>query len=473
MSVETMTRGRRSVSSVPPVLCGARKNNARQATTKQRIVIVLDNNASPLMSSTRTRYTLLYFACVLSVITYIDRVCIASSAPAIRGDLGLNAVQMGWIFSAFTFAYAVFEIPTGWMADVFGPRKTLMRIVLWWSTFTAVSGLAWNFTSLVIARFLFGAGEAGAYPSISRSFSRWFPVTERGAAHGAVFMCSRLGAAATPPLVILIIAAAGWRVSFWIFGSLGVAWSVMWWRWFRDDPAAHPSVGPDELALIASGTPTTAHANVHWRDLLDLNLLYICLMYFCIAYGLYFYLTWLPTYFTEARGFTPQQSAWLASAVLFTGAIASIAGGWLTDELTSRYGLKAGRSIAVVALPLSAVLIVSATLSPSPRLAAVLIALAFFCAELCLSPSWAMCHDIGGQAAGTVTGAMNTLGNLGGSLSPLVFGYSVQLWGSWSTPLVIMACVYLAGAAMTLLVNPHRRIVFRRSPLARTQSIAR
>jgi MFS transporter, ACS family, glucarate transporter len=395
------------------------------------------------------------------VITYVDRVCIASSAPAIRGELGLDAVQMGWVFSAFTFAYAVFEIPTGWMADVFGPRKTLMRIVLWWSAFTAASGLAWNFTSLVVARFLFGAGEAGAYPSISRSFSRWFPVTERGAAHGAVFMCSRLGAAATPPVVIAIISGAGWRVSFWIFGALGVIWSVFWWRWFRDDPAAHPSVAPDELALIASGTPSTPRANVHWRDLFDLNLLCICLMYFCIAYGLYFYLTWLPTYFKEARGFSTQHSAWLASAVLFTGAVASITGGWLTDRLTRRYGLKVGRSIGAVALPLSGVLIVSAMLSASPLLAAVLMAFAFFWAELCLSPSWAMCHDIGGEAAGTITGAMNTLGNIGGSISPLVVGYSVQLWGSWSTPLVIMAGIYLAGGMLTLLVDPRRRLVFR------------
>jgi len=370
---------------------------------------------------------------------------------------------MGWVFSAFTFAYAVFEIPTGWMADVFGPRKTLMRIVLWWSAFTAASGLAWNFASLVVARFLFGAGEAGAYPSISRSFSRWFPVTERGAAHGAVFMSSRLGAAATPPLVILIIAAAGWRVSFWIFGSLGVVWTALWWYWFRDDPAAHESVGADELALIASGTPSTP-GTVQWRDLLDLNLLCICLMYFCIAYGLYFYLTWLPTYFKEARGFSTPQAAWLASAVLVTGAVASIIGGWLTDRLTKRHGLKVGRSIGAVALPLSAVFIVSAVIASSPFVAAAFVAAAFFCAELCLSPSWAMCHDIGGEAAGTITGAMNTLGNLGGSLSPLVVGYSVQLWGSWSTPLVIMACIYLAGAALTLLVDPRRRLTFQPSP---------
>ena len=413
------------------------------------------------MIPTPTRYILLYFACALSVITYIDRVCIGSSAPAIRAELGLTAVQMGWVFSAFTFAYAVFEIPSGWLGDVLGPRKTLMRIVLWWSAFTTASGVAWSFPSLLIARFLFGAGEAGAYPNISRSFSRWFPATERGAAHGAVFMSSRLGGAIAPPLVILIISAAGWRASFWIFGSLGVAWSVFWWSWFQDDPATHPSVPSDELAVINAGTPPPAPVRVHWRDLLDLNLLCICAMYFCIGYGLYFYLTWLPTYFKEARGFSTKQAAWLSGAVLLTEAVAAMAGGWLTDKLTARYGLKVGRSIGGIAMPLSGLFILSAAFTSHPIGAAVSIALAAGFADLCLSPSWAMCHDIGGESAGTVTGAMNTLGNLGGAISPLVVGYSVQIWGSWSTPLVITAFVYAIGGILTLMCNPHQRLVFR------------
>jgi ACS family glucarate transporter-like MFS transporter len=413
------------------------------------------------MPATRTRYTLLYFACALSVITYIDRVCIGSSAPSIRAELGLSAVQMGWIFSAFTFAYAVFEIPSGWLGDVLGPRKTLMRIVLWWSVFTSASGMAWNFPSLLMARFLFGAGEAGAYPNMSRSFSRWFPATERGGAHGAVFMSSRLGGAIAPPLVILIISAAGWRASFWIFGLLGIFWSVCWWRWFRDDPAAHPSVSAAELALIKAGTPATTRVRVHWRDLLDLNLLCICSMYFCIGYGLYFYLTWLPTYFKEARGFSTKEAAWLSGAVLLTEGVAAMTGGWLTDRLTARHGLKVGRSIGAVAMPLSGLLILWAALTSHPIAAAVSIALAAGFADLCLSPSWAMCHDVGGESAGTVTGAMNTLGNLGGAISPLVVGYSVQIWGSWSTPLVITACVYFIGGALTLVCNPHRRLIFR------------
>jgi MFS family permease len=416
------------------------------------------------MAPSRSRYTLLRFTFALSIITYVDRVCISSAAPAIRDDLGLTAVQMGWVFSAFTFAYAAFEIPSGWLGDVMGPRKVLMRIVLWWSAFTAASGLAWNFVSLLATRFLFGAGEAGAFPNISRSFLSWFPPRERGTAHGVVFMGSRLGAAVAPPLVVVLITAMGWRAAFIVFGVLGVIWSAFWWHWFRDDPADHPSVNREELELIRDNEPSAPKLRLRWRDLLDANLLRVCLMYFCVGYGLYFYLTWLPTYFKEARGFTTSQSAILASIVLTAGALATLAGGWLTDVLVRRHGLKAGRSIGGVAMPLSAAFILAAAFVPDPLHAAILMALAAGAADLCLSPSWAMCHDIGGSAAGAVTGAMNTLGNLGGAISPLVVGYSVQLWGSWSTPLVVSAGIYLAGGVLTLTVNPYKQLARAREP---------
>jgi MFS family permease len=410
------------------------------------------------MAHGRSRYTLLRFTFVLSIITYIDRVCISSAAPAIREDLGLTAVQMGWVFSAFTFAYAVFEVPSGWLGDVIGPRKVLMRIVLWWSAFTAASGLAWSFVSLLATRFLFGVGEAGAFPNMSRSFRAWFPARERGTAHGVVFLGSRLGAAAAPPLVVVLIATIGWRAAFAVFGGLGVVWSVLWWRWFRDDPAEHPSVTREELEAIRSGEPGAPEVPFRAGDLLDFNLLRVCLMYFCVGYGLYFYLTWLPTYFKEARGFSTGQAAMLASVVLTASGIATFAGGWLTDVLVRRYGLKAGRSIGGVAMPASAAFILAAAFAPDPMLAAGLMALAAGAADLCLSPSWAMCHDIGGDAAGAVTGAMNTLGNLGGAISPLVVGYSVQLWGSWTTPLVVTAVIYVIGGVLTLTVNPHRQL---------------
>src|SRR5215470_18986192 len=177
---------------------------------------------APMPSSKGSRHSLLQFAFILSIITYIDRVCISTAAPAIRQQLGLSTVQVGWMFSVFTFAYAFFEIPSGWLADVMGPRRMMTRIVIWWSAFTMATGLAWNFTVLLATRFLFGVGEAGAFPTMSRSFSRWFPRREVGTAHGVMFMGTRLGGALGPPMVVAIMAVAGWRISFAIFGILGV-----------------------------------------------------------------------------------------------------------------------------------------------------------------------------------------------------------------------------------------------------------
>ena len=180
------------------------------------------------MIATRARFTVLRYTLALAVITYLDRVAISSAAPAIRSELGLSLIQMSWAFSVFTFAYAAFEIPSGWLGDVIGPRKVLTRIVLWWSAFTTLTGAAWNFASLLVVRFLFGVGEAGAFPNISRSFSSWFPTAERGNAHGVIFMGTRLGGAIAPPLIVLLMARIGWRAAFAIFGVIGVVWCVFW-----------------------------------------------------------------------------------------------------------------------------------------------------------------------------------------------------------------------------------------------------
>src|SRR5438552_861370 len=243
--------------------------------------------------ASRGRYTLLRLTLALSIITYLDRVAISSAALVMRGELHLTVVQMGWVFSAFTFAYAVFEIPSGWLGDVIGPRKVLTRIVLWWSAFTIATGMAWNFASLIVARFLFGVGEAGAFPNISRSFAKWFPTRERGSAHGVVFMGTRLGGAIAPPIVAWLMGSVGWRQSFFVFGAIGVIWCVFWLRWFHDDPAAHPSVNKQELEIIQKGIAQTARHSFKWSQLLSVNLLFICLMYFCNGYTLYFNLPWL------------------------------------------------------------------------------------------------------------------------------------------------------------------------------------
>jgi MFS family permease len=411
------------------------------------------------MTPSRARFTLLRFTLALAVITYLDRVAISSAAPAIRSELGLSLIQMGWVFSVFTFAYAAFEIPSGWLGDITGPRRVLTRIVLWWSAFTMLTGAVLSFASLLVVRFLFGVGEAGAFPNISKSFSQWFPAQERGNAHGVIFMGTRLGGALAPPLIVLLMAAVGWRMAFVAFGAIGVVWCVFWQRWFKDDPATHPSVNAAELETIQRGLPPPgALPPFGWRHLLSGNVVLLCLMYFTMPYTLYFNLTWLPTYLKEVRGFTVQQAGYIAGLVLFAGAMANWAGGRLTDALVRRYGLRVGRSIGAVTLPLSGLVLLAAALVENRIAAAALFALTLGIADLCVSACWAMCHDIAGPRAGTVAGAMNTVGNIGGAISPLVVGYTVQWWDSWTLPFVITAGVYVAGGIFTLLVDPRKSL---------------
>ena len=199
-------------------------------------------------TSTRVRGRVLAFAFLLAVVTYLDRICISAAAPFIMEDLHLGLLQMSVVFSAFTLAYSLFEVPSGWLGDVKGPRRVLTRIVLWWSAFTMLTGAAQGLTSLVTIRFLFGAGEAGAFPNIARSFSRWFPVRERGRANGVMFLGSRIGGMLSAPIALLLVTRWGWRASFVVFGSLGIAWAVAWYAWYRDRPEDHPDVNAEELA---------------------------------------------------------------------------------------------------------------------------------------------------------------------------------------------------------------------------------
>jgi MFS transporter, ACS family, glucarate transporter len=312
---------------------------------------------------------------------------------------------------------------------------------------------------MLVARFLFGVGEAGAFPNISRSFAKWVPIPERGHAHGIVFMGTRLGGALAPPVVVMLMAGVGWRLTFFIFGTFGVVWGLFWWKWFRDEPAGHPSVNATELQTIQTQLGDGELHRFQWRELLSVNLLLICLMYFCMGYTLYFNLTWLPTYLREVRGFSIQQSGWIAGIVLFTGATTTLIGGRLTDRLVKKYGLKIGRSLGIVTLPISGVILVAAALTDNPITAAILLTATLGVADLCVSSCWAMCHDVGGEHAGTVTGCMNTFGNIGGAISPLVVGYAVQWWNSWTLPFFITAGVYVFGGLMTLLINPNKRLL--------------
>jgi MFS family permease len=368
---------------------------------------------------------------------------------------------MGWVFSAFTLAYSLFEVPSGWLGDVIGPRRVLTRIVLWWSAFTALTGAAQGLWSLVTIRFLFGAGEAGAFPNAVRSFASWFPVRERGLANGVLFFGSRLGGAIAAPFVLLLVRAWGWRASFLSFAALGVVWAIAWFRWYRDNPADHPGVNAAELDWIRQDGSQPSHAaRAPWRQLLaSSNLRAICAMYFAFGYGLYFYFTWLPTYLVKELRFSLLASGVFSSLPFVLAGLANLAGGWTTDRLARSHGLRHARSsLGAVSFALSAAFTLGSVLVGPPVAKAVLLALALAAADFALGACWAVCLDVGAAHAGVVTGAMNTFGNLGGLVGPLMVGYMVDRWHSWTFPFYITAAVYAAGAVSWLLVNPHRQV---------------
>jgi len=422
-------------------------------------------SAHSMAEPSRVRLRVLAFAFLLTVITYLDRVCISAAAPAIMAELQISVLQMSGVFSAFILAYSLFEVPSGWLGDVRGPRRVLTRIVIWWSAFTMLTGAAHGLRSLVTIRFLFGAGEAGAFPNIIRSFARWFPLRERGRASGVMFLGSRLGGMLSAPIALLLIARLGWRLSFVVFGAIGLVWAAAWAWWYRDAPSDHPAVNAEELAWIEqdAGAAEPLAPTTPWRALLSSRSVWaICAMYAAYGYGLYFYLTWLPTYLITELGFSALGGGFFASLPFLLAGIADVIGGWLTDRLARQHGLRVARcGLGFAAFITSAGLLFATTIAPQAAAKAALLALALGSADLALSAAWAAPLDVAAAHAGVITGLMNTFGNLGGLIAPWVVGWSVDRLHSWTVPFYITAVVYAAGAIAWLAVDPERRIVVR------------
>ena len=411
------------------------------------------------MDSSRVRYRVVAFLVALAGVTYLDRVCIGVLAPAIMRDLSLSRIQMGYVFSAFTFAYAIFEIPTAWWADRIGSRAVLTRIVAWWCGFTMLTGAAFNFPALLAVRFLFGVGEAGAWPNAARVFSRWIPAPERGRVQGIFFAGAHLAGGLTPALVVWIAAYLPWRTVFFSLGSVGLLWAVCWYRWFRDEPRDHKSVSPAERDLIERerGLPP-AHTHSDWGEVFRTrSLLPLCLQYFANTYGFYFFITWLPVYLAKARGMAARELALFAGLPLLLSVIADITGGIATDALSRRFGVRIGRcGIGAAAYLLASVLMVAGTLAPDARIAGTLIAVAGALSMFTLAPSWATAIDLGGTHAAVLSATMNTAGQVGGILSPIVLAYIVDRLGDWSLPLHVLSALYLMAAVSWLLIHPDK-----------------
>ncbi|HEY1377182.1 MAG TPA: MFS transporter, partial [Gemmataceae bacterium] len=428
--------------------------------------------ATPTATLTRVRYGVLAFACSLAAITYLDRVSIGTSQGHQREALGLVSVdELKATFTAFSLAYALFEVPTGWLGDVFGPRSTLIRIVLWWSFFTALTSLVGvqvggvtlvGLTTLVVIRFLFGMGEAGAFPNITRALHNWFPVTERGMAQGYVWMSGRLMGGLTPLVWVLLVEKLdlSWRAAFVLFGLIGVTWCVAFATWFRNRPEEKPGVNEAELALIRAGTEGAterAHARVPWGELLrSWNLWAICAMYFLMSYGWYFNVYYLPAYLEEMHGVS-KDSVWGSIAKggpLLLGAAGCLAGGWLTDRHIRRTGnRKWGRRIfGMVGHGVCVPLYLYCIVAPGPWSFAVPLALTGFFNDLAMGSAWATCQDIGRRHAAIVAGCMNTVGNLGGAAAGITTGWVLDRFAphGWTVNFLVFGGVYVVAMLLWL-----------------------
>ena len=394
---------------------------------------------------------------ILGVVTFLDRINISVAGSSIMKDLNLSAAEWGWVQSAFILSYGLMQIPMGAYGDRHGHRKVLTQIVLWWSLFTAFTGLAGGLASLLIIRFMFGVGEAGSSPCSTGVISRWFEKNEVGKAQGYVWAASRMGGALTPFVVIPIMTWLGWRAAFWLLGGLGIIWAVVWYVMYRDKPPLQlPRGGEQQEASPRRGTE-----GVSWNKILRNRQFWtICAMYFFYAFGSWFFFSWFPTFMELGRGFAKSELTYAVAVPFIMSMIGNITGGYLTDKISAKYGLKVGRkALGTSSLAISAVCMFLAAFIPGKMAVFVFLSLCFGIFDLMLPSAWALCIDLGKQHAGAISGAMNTFGNVGGFFCGILFGYLVQASGNYNLPLYMIAGMLLISAVLFSFINPEKPII--------------
>lgn len=424
------------------------------------------------------RHQLVFGTFLLAMLLYVDRVCISAAKDAITSDLQLSDTQFGWVLSAFALGYALLQTPAGALADRFGPRTVLSGVVAFWSLFTGLTAAAVGFVSLLVSRFLFGAGEAGAFPGCARAFHSWLPVGERGLAQGVNFSGSRLGAAFALPVVAALVQEIGWRPSFLVLAAIGFAWAIAWWLWFRDDPETHPGVSEDERRLILEGRRLPGHASssgtgaLGMRRMLASRNVWLAMgQYFCSNFTFFFCLTWLFPHLRATYHLEPVHAGLFAAAPLLAGAVGNWSGGLLVDHLYRRGSWGPSRRWpAMAGFALAAAGLLGSAQASSAPAAVGFLSLAVFGADMTLPPSWSLCIDIGRDHAGKVSGTMNMAGNLGAFVTGLAFPY-LRLWTGSTAPFFVAGAVLNVLAVLAwVAVRPERALGERSEAAAEMRS---
>jgi ACS family glucarate transporter-like MFS transporter len=414
----------------------------------------------------RQRYILIAILFFHTVNTYMDRVCISSAKGDIIKDLNIDDQMMGWIFGIFALGYALFQVPSGWFADRYGPRKALTVVVSFWSTFTALTGAAFNAVSMLLMRFVFGVGEAGAFPGATRAFYRWLPVKERGIAQGINFSGSRIGAGISYFLMPIVIGLIGWRLTFVANGLVGILWVTIWLLWFRDNPKDNPRINEAELDYIEQGRESdfVVSRKVSFAEIFTSSNMFLAMaQYFASNITFFICLSWLPSYLKETWG---EGAEFYAAIPVFCAATANWASGSLVTYLYKKgYHVGSRRIPAIIGFALGAVGLLLATQTQEIKPFIIFFSIAIYGVDMTLSPSWSFCMDIGGDKSGAVSGSMNMVGNIGSAVSAIIFPYFVanitipyfaESTGSANSFFVFAACLNVFAIITWLFMNPRR-----------------
>jgi len=394
--------------------------------------------------------------CVMYMITYIDRVNLATAAPFLQKDLGLSNFELGLVFSAFAIPYGLLQPLGGWLGDRYGPRGVLFAAGAVWAAATALTGLATGLVTLFAARLALGFGEGATFPTATKAMASWLPADRRGLAQGVTHSFARLGNAVAPPLVGYIILAAGWRMPFFVLGAVSLVWVVWWFIFFRDNPRENRGMTAADLEALPAAGPAR---DVPWGALVRL-ILPVSLVDFCYGWTLWVYLTWLPSFLAKQYHLPLAKFAWFSAGILFAGVIGDTVGGVVSDAILRRTGdiTRARRFNLVVGLLGSLVFLLPCLFVHDLMTVAILLSLAFFFLELTNAVLWALPMDMAPRYAGIAGGIMNTGFGVAGILSPTVFGLLLQVTGSWQVPFATSVVLLLAGVLLSLRIDPTKTI---------------
>ena len=415
----------------------------------------------------RVRWVLIVWIFIISSVAFLDRVNISIASHYIIKEYHLSNIQLGYVFSSFVLAYALFQAPGGRISDKYGPRWVIALATVWWAVFTSmataipptISGVV---AAFICVRFLLGAGEAVLYPASNRLVARWIPTNERGTANGLIFAGVGAGAGITPPLITFIMLRGGWRLSFWVSALVGLVAGAVWFWLARDNPEEHPWVSTRELEIIRSGLPDSSHrakGMLPWgRILASKDFLLMTYSYFCYGYVAWIFFAWFFIYLSSVRGLDLRESSYLATLPFIAMATCSPAGGVLSDFITRHYGKRWGRcGVSVVAIGLAAVFVASGSGVSSPRLASVVLAGGAGALYLSQSTFWSVTADIAGESAGSVSGIMNMGAQIGGAVTSTLTPVIAARFG-WEASFGVAAFLCATGALAWLRVDPTREL---------------